>query len=208
LCENSGTPSPCRQPPDAYRHDGFYLRIGSGFGFGMFSGTGPTGKVSISGLSVGSPVAVGGNVGEGFVIALAVSGTQINGTVDGSRFPDAKATASLAMLGLLADWFPDPTGGWHAGGTVALGAMQITDIVTDANPSAPGVPSSRDQAGLCFAGGIFGGHDWWIGQQWSLGLALVASGATSATLADRDGAKTGYSLSALSVGLQSSFTLH
>jgi hypothetical protein len=61
---------------------------------------------------------------------------------------------------------------------------------------------------LGFGGALFGGYDFWIGPQWSLGLFAFGSGAPSVELVQRSGDKVGYTLGGWSVGLGSSFTLH
>jgi hypothetical protein len=204
LCESSGKPSPCVQPPDAYRHDGFYLRFGGGFGYGQFSGSGPAGSASVSGLSGESLFAIGGNVGEGFVVAGVVHGVQVRETLEGSPPPARKATLALGQLGVLVDWFPDPTGGWHVGGLAGLGLVGISDAATRDS----GTAVVADGGGFSFGGGLLGGYDFWIGPQWSAGLYVIATGAGSTAMLDRQGDKTGYSFGAWSLGVQYAFTLH
>jgi hypothetical protein len=195
-CESSGKPSPCVQPADAYRHDGFYLRVGGGPGYGALFGSGPSGDASISGFSAGTLLAIGGNIGEGLVLAGAFQGAQVRNTFEGSPAPQKNASASTGQLGVLLDWFPDPTGGGHVGALAGLGFATITDA------------EIKDASGLGFGGAVFGGYDFWIGPQWSAGLFVAVGGSTSAELMDRKGDKSGYTLAGWSGTFGYSFTLH
>lgn len=197
-CAESATPSPCVQPRDAFRHDGLYLRISGGIGYAAFSGSGPTGDASIHHFNVlgGSLLAIGGTPGEGLVVAGAFRGVTTRGRFHGGPQPEHDATANNGQLGVLVDWFPKPTQGWHVGGLLAVGVVTITDA------------DVRDSKGAGFGASLFGGYDFWIGAQWSLGLQAVFSATSSATMTDDNNDKTGYKFSALSAGLEYTFTLH
>jgi hypothetical protein len=184
------------QPADAYRHDGFYLRAGTGLGYGALLGSGPAGDASISGFSLTTLVAIGGNVADGLVVAGAFHGGQVRDTFEGSPPPQRKATAATGQFGVLLDWFPDPTGGWHVGALAGLGFATITDA------------EIKDASGAGFGGAVFGGYDFWIGPQWSAGLFVVVGGSPSTELMDRSGDKSGYTLGGWSAALGYSFTLH
>ena len=185
------------QPQDAYRHDGFYLRIGGGFDYLRLSGSGPDGNSSVSGASMGALIAIGGNVADGLVVAGAVNVGQTRNTFEGSpEQPPGKATASAGQLGVLVDWFPDPTGGWHVGGLAGLGFVGIAEAAV------------AESSGTGFGGALLGGYDWWIGPQWSLGLFAVATATTTGKLRERDGDETGYEFASWSLGLNYAFTLH
>jgi hypothetical protein len=58
--------------------------------------------------------------------------------------------------------------------------------------------------GLGFGASVFGGYDWWIGRDWSLGLMLVAAGANRISLSDSNRNDTGYRLMPLSIGVATS----
>ena len=59
-----------------------------------------------------------------------------------------------------------------------------------------------------FSAKVFGGYDWWIGPQWTLGLAAVLSATPSSSLVVDDGDKSGYRFQTLSAGIAGSLTLH
>lgn len=196
-CTTHATPSPCAQPPDAYRHEGFYLRLAGGLNYAAFGGTGGGRDVSIHGLTQGATLAIGGTIADGFVLAGVLGGEQVRDTFHGGPRPERNATVAFGELGALVDYYPKPTDGWHFGAVVALGAITLSDA---------GLP--RDATGASFAGTLFGGYDFWIGPEWSLGLMLTFSGATTGTLKDSDSNDSGYRLHALSAGLSYTFTLH
>jgi hypothetical protein len=197
-CTNHATPSPCVQPADAYRHDGFYLRFLGGVDYLSFSGTGPSGSASVSGVSPSSTVAIGGTVGKSVVLAGTFRYISIRERFHGSPHqPEGYATATAMDLGLLVDWFPNPAEGWHFGGMASLSNLSIW------NSWIP------DSSGGAVAGTLLGGYDWWIGPQWSLGLMGVVSASTSTSLSDTDTREdTGYRFHALSAGLEYGITLH
>jgi hypothetical protein len=202
-CTDRGEPSPCVQPHDAYRHDGFYLRLSGGPSYLAFSGSGPIGDASVHDAAGSSLLAIGGTVAPGLALAGAFQFASVRNDFKGVEDPttgrayrDAKATVSFGTIGVLADWFPDPTKGWHLGGMIGLTGLSVVDA---------DIPDARGNA---VSGTIFGGYDWWIGPQWSLGLMAVLSGTSSATMEDDDGNDLGYKFNALSAGLSYALTLH
>ena len=143
----------------------------------------------------------------GVVLAGTLQGSTVTSEFEGGPFADAtvtsngeeiaasnKVAASLSELGLLVDWYPDPSAGWHAG---ISGGLGVTGLVHQADDST--------EFGIGAAGSLFGGYDWHIGPQWSLGIAIVASGNTTARMKDNEGDETGYELRAFSVGVAGSF---
>ena len=185
---------------------GFYLRATGGPGFAGFSGDGPTRSASLYGMGDAQSLSIGGSLAPGLVLAGTLQSTSTRTTFRGGPFRAATLTvdgasssasheafASFTQLGVLLDWYPVPTAGWHAGLSGGLGAV--------------GVISSADNStlvGISPAGTLFGGYDWRIGGDWSLGLELVASGAGAASLKRSSGDDTGYRLTPVSVSVQAS----
>jgi hypothetical protein len=141
-------------------------------------------------------LAIGGTPGEGLVVAGVIRGVTARGRFHGGPQPERDATGTNGQLGVLVDWYPNPTSGWHVGALAGVGAITITDS------------DVRDSNGFGFGGSLFGGYDFWIGPQWSLGLQAVFSATSSATMKNSDNDDTGYKFSALSAGLEYTFTLH
>jgi hypothetical protein len=198
-CDTLAVPSPCAQPADAYHHDGFYLRLSGEIDYLAFLGLGrgPEQSASVKGVTSGTMLAIGGTVWNGLVVAGMLSVVSTRDDFHGSPHdPEGYATVSFVQLGVLADWYPHPGGGWHTGAALAIGSLSLRDSYV------------ADSLGAAFAGRIFGGYDWWIGPQWSLGLMAVISACTSTSLKDDDGNATGYRFHALSVGIAYALTLH
>jgi hypothetical protein len=100
------------------------------------------------------------------------------------------AHATSVLLGVLADWFPAATGGWHVGGAFGLGGAGVTD---DAN---------RAIGGVSVGGEVFGGYQWWLGPSWSLGISGLMTIAPRLNMTDSNANDTGYHMVPLSAGLQ------
>jgi len=144
------------------------------------------------------------------VLAGTLSGAAFNAEFKGGPFADATVTANgrtrlashnaqggFGMVGSLVDWYPQPTGNWHAGFSTGLGGVGLTNSADDS-----------ELGGANFAGSVFGGYDWTLGRNWALGLQLTASGGTSAhlqqNLDSHDSRDSGYRLAPFTVGVQAS----
>jgi len=187
--------------------DGFYLRMSSGPGFLSLGGHGPAGNASLASPGSMGNLAIGGSIARGLVLAGMVSGASIQAPFSGGPFRDAKLTvdgselsashkaaASFAELGLLVDWYPNPAAGWHAGLSAGLGAIVITNYADDSS-----------LVGVSPAGTLFGGYDWAIARNWSIGLSLSIAGATAETMKHSSGGgDAGYRLTPFAVSAQAS----
>jgi hypothetical protein len=153
-----------------------------------------------------STFAIGGSIARGWVLAGTIQGSTITNTLDGGPFVDASVTsdgetisasakvaATFSHVGVLVDWYPDPTKGWHVG---ASGGLGVAGVINQADDST--------MTGASAGGSAFGGYDWSIGPDWSLGVGLVASGNTSAKMLDSDKDDTGYRLKSYSIGVTGS----
>jgi hypothetical protein len=200
---------PCTGPKPV--HDGFYLGIGTGFGQVGAWGDGPSGSASISGFGTSSSIAIGGTPVRGLATAFVIQGaTRAGGTFNGGPQVTATTTtvvngrtmqttgplgghanASLFLLGAQVDWYPVPEGGWHAGGALGLGGAAVTD------------DAGNTMSGLSVGASLFGGHQWWLGSSWSLGISAIVTGAPSVKMNDSNQNDTGYRMFPLSVGIES-----
>jgi hypothetical protein len=155
-------------------------------------------------------IAIGGTLARGVVLAGTMTTSSLTAKFKGGPYEDrsipigdrsvpasSKADASLLQLGLLLDWYPNPYGGWHTGVSAGLGLISVLNRADDEPKNA--------LIGTTLAGSLFGGYDWSLGKDWSLGLSLLVSGTQSSTLkyAD-DGSDAGYRLRGGAVTLQTS----
>ena len=189
-------------------HEGFYLRFGGGPSFLTLRGHEPSGSpASLTGDAQSGFITVGGAIVPGLVLAGTLQGVGFKSEFKGGPLSNATVTSDgrtrsashdaeggFGLLALLVDWYPKPTGGWHAGGMAGVGAIGLTNVADSSN-----------LGGANFGGGVFGGYDWSLGRDWSLGLQLTASGGTKTKLReDSSEHDTGYRLTPLSFGVQAS----
>jgi hypothetical protein len=192
-----------------YRHEGFYFGASGGPGYLAARGSGPLGDASISGLGSVGDLSIGGTIAPGLVLGGVAREWLTSGTFNGGQVTTGTTTTyvngiatptpvtlsghaqvATAELGAFLDWYPNPEKGWHVGGSLSLAAVVLTD---DAG--------TRSTAGG-IGGSIFGGHQWWLGPSWSLGLGGVLSVAGASHLDDSNQHDTGYKLTPIGVGLE------
>ncbi len=165
-------PPPPPEPPEtgARRHDGFYLRLGIGLAYGNVVSKGEIGSSEIEatfdGMGPAYELMIGGTLGSGFVLGGGFVGQDISepnveletgGTsVDTSVANDE--ALGIGLLGVFVDWFPDEHGGGHVGAMLGLGVV--------------GLEGDDDEASTGFGAALFGGYDFFISDQWSLGAEL------------------------------------
>ncbi|HXX68294.1 MAG TPA: hypothetical protein VEK07_13980 [Polyangiaceae bacterium] len=174
--------APC--PATASCEGRFFLRASApGVGYLSLAGQGPAGAASVAGVSFSGSLAMGGMPARGVVVGgmirVSVTAAALH---DAQTTPANTASVSLDRLGGLVDWYPLPGLGWHVG--VELGVDLSTVSVT----------GGLSMTGLGFGGTLFGGYDWWVSPQWSLGVALSASTGTVETMVGSDGDEPGYRL--------------
>ncbi|MCL2448972.1 MAG: hypothetical protein FWD17_08505 [Polyangiaceae bacterium] len=205
----SAQPTPnATRSPWCFRHDGFYLSVSNGTGYGDFAGRGPNGDASLRNITESASAAVGGTIARGWVLAgtfrfaslsatfhggpqvTAAETSDVNGTTVTTVSTPSGASVSLFELGPLVDWFPNPEDGWHVGASFGLGGLFVTDA------------AERDLESLAWVGSLFGGYQFWLGPRWSLGIQGMISGVTSAKLTDSRNNDTGYRMGGLTVGLE------
>ena len=143
-------------------HDGFYLRLGLGFG-GVGGNVTPDGggpSTSMKGGTVSSELAFGGTIAPGLVIGGGIYSMIVPSpkyTPDGGTEVDAGAH-HIAGFGPFLDWYFDPTKGGH----LQAGLLLASGVISQKDP-APGAKG--------FGGGLMigGGYEFWVADQWSIG---------------------------------------
>ncbi len=174
-------PAPPPPPAMASRHTGFYLRLAIG-------GGGFTDSFRLEALNVGydgtatggtfaSELGIGGAVAPGLIIGGALYGeSMVNPTVTVAGFAQASnvQVGTLGMIGPFVEWYLNPERGFHLGG--ALTAARIT--LSDSNGNVTN--NAIVGGGLVFDVG----YEWWIGQQWGLGVMgrLIGAGLSDGTV--------------------------
>jgi len=175
------------------------LRLSLGPAYLTSTGDGPAGRTSLNGGGFGLAVAIGGAVARGLALAgyfrIDGAGGTWNGYANASSGITGPAAVSatsisgtgiLGQFGILADFYPVATSGWHAGGSLAVSLWTI-------GPS----DSTQSITGTSTGGSLFGGYDWRIGGKWSLGMMAVLGTMGRSSLQDNNQNDTGYSMTPL-----------
>jgi hypothetical protein len=186
---------PPRPPPKpgTRTHDGFFARFAAGIGYfqAWLWGTSTElggridGRVSASTLTIEE--AVGGTPFPGLVIAGTITANPARSppesrglTVNGEPVPRVHFdNATLVLLGVLVNYYPDPTKGWMIEATVGFGGMSLGDgtrsnrigdsLFVDRTPAT----TFKSMRGV--VAGLGGGYEFWAADQFSMGLRLRMS---------------------------------
>jgi hypothetical protein len=123
-------------------------------------------EATFTGYGPAYELLIGGTLGSGFVLGGGLLGQDlvepdVELEIAGGGSSSASGVANDESLGVLVigpfvDWFFDETGGGHAGAMIGLGAI--------------GLEGDDDSASSGIGGSLFGGYDFWISDQWSLGV--------------------------------------
>ena len=161
-------PLPPLPPRNRYFHDGFYLRLSTGYAY-LNTSTGVTGSdstASLSGHGVALDVMMGGTpapglvVGGGLLLEAAFDATstvkQYQGQFVQGLDNGASGTTGFAIIGPMIDAFPNPNGGFHLGALLGFAAL--------------GLKSHENNLSGGFGASIWTGYMWWATSQWSMGL--------------------------------------
>ncbi|MBX3128889.1 MAG: hypothetical protein KF718_19390 [Polyangiaceae bacterium] len=173
-------------------HGGFYLRLAGGVGYGSdsvesdasafddvvtgqptaFSGT-------ASGFAAATEIAIGFTPVRGLVIGAGVyTATLIESSASGVATATGKYEFNVSQLALfmpMVDFYLDPQSGLHFQGGVGLG----TFVMGQAYPTGPG-PDARAHTGIGPGFMLGVGYEWFVSDEWSMGLAArVLYAATS-----------------------------
>lgn len=135
---------------DRRTHDGFQFRgaVGGGYLADWTSGSG-TGSTSVS------PRGPAGSL-EFYLGATPLPGLTVG--LDYNSVASWSSLTSFFASGLYVDHYLDPHAGFHLLGM--LGVSQITSEIHDSRVSGEGMGTI----------GLGVGYDWWVGDEWSIGL--------------------------------------
>ncbi|HYQ26326.1 MAG TPA: hypothetical protein VER04_03880 [Polyangiaceae bacterium] len=166
-------PAPPRAPRGATLHDGFYLRMALGLGGGgarVSSDSKSIGDYDIGGAAGALDLWIGGTPTSGLVMGAALSALGLSSSrrsVDGQQV-SGDVVVSTGILAYFVDIFPNPQRGLHLGGAlgVASGAAEVKD-------------NGRKFQGAGLGLQAWGGYEFWVSPQWSLGGMLRFAGSVT-----------------------------
>ena len=118
-------------------------------------------------MGTASELAIGGTLGRGLVLGGGLYGANVlTYTVTVERGeeapPELLRPSQLALIGPFVDWYTDPTRGFHLQGSLGLAlGVGLEPERTQLHFREPGV-----------GGGLMlgFGYEWWIGDDWSMGV--------------------------------------
>lgn len=141
-------------------HNGFYLRMGLGAGYANLDANAGTPDASVKGSGVTLDLLLGGTPAPGLAVGGGVVLTNVFGPRLTSETGGAHAINNMpvGMVGALGDYYLDDTKGVHLQGIVGVAAVQIDD---------PTVGTANLLWGPAVVVAL--GHDFWVGDQWSIG---------------------------------------
>lgn len=177
-----GATSPSRQPDhpgdgsreivpvedEAHVHDGFYVRTGFGVGYVNLQANAGTPDETITGEGVNWELLLGGTLESGFVVGGGLVLTHAGGPKSTSAGGEHVITStSLGLIGVLGQYYFDDTSGTYLQGVggIAIALNRDRSIGTSHSLWGVGV-------------GIAVGHDFWVGEHWSIGPAARLSWAS------------------------------
>lgn len=164
-------PPPPAAPAGHHLHDGFFLRMGLGVGAFNDKATvdGASGETTVKGSGLNFELSIGGTLGSGFILGGALLGHSVqapkvesagvSGTADGT-------TLTLSTIGLLGDWYFDPTGGLHAGALIGVSTL---DVKLDSASSSGLASEDSGTVGSGIALAPHVGYEGWVGSDWAIG---------------------------------------
>lgn len=155
---------PPAEASGARTHDGLHVVIGVGPSYFTASVSLDPAREglpdsSISALGVGGMLLIGGTVAPGLVVGGGTMGAHhVSPTISvGDLEADTDGDISANLIGPYVDYYLYPDKGFHVMAMLGLGTMEDGDDDTD------------DLAlGFGLAGGL--GHNWWVADQWSVGI--------------------------------------
>lgn len=169
----------------AHVHDGFYLRLGTGFG--SYSETlrrsGEDNDTLITGITSAGEWTLGGTIRPGLIIGGGVfSATTLasDRVVRGSTPPGdiVDARGDFAIVGPFFDYYFDPRKGLHVEG--ALGIANVRGLSIESGSF------DKDHIAVGFGMVAGFGYEWWVSNEWSIGILGRLSAAVAASKDDND----------------------
>jgi hypothetical protein len=188
--------TPTKEDKTIHAHDGFYLRLG--LGLGGFTdnmsahdeaANGETDTGTITGIASASEVMIGGTlsphwiIGGGIWTSTTFVSDYVNTNNDGIP-TDLRKPDNFTLVGPFLDWYfserldLEPPGGFHAQaglGFAVLNGFKLEQVRHDDRRVAIG-------AGIMLGAG----YEWWVSEQWGLGVLARLTAAGMIEEDDRD----------------------
>jgi len=152
-----------------HRHDGFYLRLSTGFGpyNEAISRSGEQAHTTVSGVATTGDFAIGGSVRPGLVFGGAGWTSSVlvaDARTDAGQIapPSAGQRSSYSVVGPWMDCYFNPNGGLHMPASLGFAVVRGLD--------AEGARWNGDNTAFG-AGFLIGlGYEWWVADEWSIGI--------------------------------------
>ncbi len=141
-------------------HDGFYMQLDAGLGYLSTSASAGGATEKLSGLTFPTAILLGGTVGPvviggGLLMDYAASPSF---SYNGQSSSASGAHLYMISMGVFADIYPNPSGGFHIQPFLGYGGLSLEyNGYTGSGPS-----------GMVLAAGV--GYDWWVADEWSIGI--------------------------------------
>jgi opacity protein-like surface antigen len=157
-----------------HEHDGFFLRFGLGVALmnttidresTSSSGVNTSSEFKVKGAGAQLELLIGGTPAPGVVIGGALIGMGSENSdleINGNSVDLDEASLVLSALGVFANWYFDPSQGFHAQVIAALGQGGYEF-------GTSGGPTIETDSASGYALGVGVGYDFWVGEQWSVG---------------------------------------
>jgi hypothetical protein len=194
------------------RHDGFYFRGALGGGFvasGSFTPPAAKGTptdIGISGAGPAVDLAFGGTVYEGLVVGGGIFGASLpSPSYSASGLTANGGSATVSSLGPFADWYFDPTQGFHALAGIGYAVIAAAKGTPTATGGTTITMPDRDQSGsgVSLTGGV--GYEWWVSDQWGLGVLARVQYVTGSVKGDGQSDSTSVQVLIPSVSLSATY---
>jgi hypothetical protein len=156
-----------------YHHDGFFARVQAGlmlFSAHVEGSLGGRQRSQIRAYGQSSEISVGATVAPGAVVALSIMSALLDPTFVENGIEvspdDDSVKVTLARVGPLLDWYPNPARGFHA--------QVAASLALQAESDEKGRLIEPGAAGVAFAVGL--GQEWFVSQEISIGFVARVNG--------------------------------
>jgi hypothetical protein len=155
---------PARASGEARTHDGFFLRLSTGLGYSRAEISDNTGQLEVKGGATDVNIAIGGMVGTNFALHGTIWGWSMSDpdgelTISGGGSGSGTINGTLTMgaLGVGGTYYFMPSN-FYMSYSLGMGSL-----------SGDGEIDGKTKSGIAVDATL--GKEWWVGDQWGLGLA-------------------------------------